>query len=50
MYPQDMLTLPENWLRKVRLWYARGRTWQRVAPKSGVRRPVGEARGSVSRG
>jgi hypothetical protein len=36
VYAQDMLTLPGTWLRRVRLWYARGRTWQqgpyRVAP------------------
>ncbi len=28
MYAQDMLILPGTWLRRVRLWYARGRTWR----------------------
>jgi hypothetical protein len=31
MYPIDMLTLPGSWLRRTRLWYARGRTWRPAA-------------------
>jgi hypothetical protein len=31
MYPLDLLTLPGSWLRRTRLWYARGRSWRPVA-------------------
>ena len=28
MYPLDLLTLPGTFLRRTRLWYAKGRTWR----------------------
>ncbi len=34
MYATDMLTLPGAWLRRTRLWYARGRTWRQAAART----------------
>jgi hypothetical protein len=34
MYPLDLLTLPGSWLRRTRLWYARGRTWRPAARRA----------------
>jgi hypothetical protein len=28
MYPLDLISLPGTFLRRTRLWYARGRTWR----------------------
>jgi hypothetical protein len=36
MYATDMLTLPGAWLRRTRLWYARGRTWRQAAARTGT--------------
>ena len=30
MYPLDLLTLPGTFLRRTRLWYAKGRTWRQT--------------------
>jgi hypothetical protein len=43
MYPLDMFSLPGFWLRRTRLWYARGRTWQRTAGGDRRAAPVADA-------
>jgi hypothetical protein len=37
MYPLDLMTLPGNFLRRTRLWYARGRTWSRTPARPAPR-------------
>jgi hypothetical protein len=44
MYPLDLMTLPGNFLRRTRLWYARGRTWSRTPTRPAPR----ESRAPVS--
>jgi hypothetical protein len=47
MYPLDLLTLPGTWLRRTRLWYARGRTWR---PSVGrAESPAAPARSAAGR-
>jgi hypothetical protein len=50
MYPLDLMTLPGNFLRRTRLWYARGRSWSRT-PARPATAPAGprESRASADR-
>ncbi|HKI31390.1 MAG TPA: hypothetical protein VKA46_05955 [Gemmataceae bacterium] len=50
MYPLDLLTLPATWLRRTRLWYARGRTWRPGASEAGSRPTLAARAGANRRG
>ena len=44
VYPQDMLTQPGTWLRRVRMWYAQGRSWQPAGRRAAPHQPQQPAR------
>ncbi len=48
MYPLDLMTHPTTFLRRTRLWYARGRTWRQNAGRSAAPAPR-ETRESTTR-